>query len=120
MTRVHLIAADPHLSWEMPAGSGPRDWPESGQVELGLRPEAIAIHRAGSQDASPWSPVFDAQVRRLEFNGPEILATLSLGPHRVVARLASSFPVQDRQHLRVTLDLKQAVWFDPESGTALP
>jgi ABC-type sugar transport system ATPase subunit len=118
-TRIHLIAADPALSWLMPAGSGPPDWPESGQVELGLRPEAIAIHQPGASSASPSSPIFDAQVRRLEFNGPEILATLSLGPHRLVARLPASLPIHDRQQLRVILDLSHAVWFEPESGRAL-
>ncbi len=101
----------------MPAGSGPHHWPESGQVELGLRPEAIAIHHDGASP-SP-SPVFDAQVRRLEFNGPEILATLALGPHRLVARLPASLPLSDRQHLRVSLDLGHAAWFDPGSGRSL-
>jgi ABC-type sugar transport system ATPase subunit len=118
-TRIHLIAADPALSWLMPAGTGPREWPDSGQVELGLRPEAIAIHHPGASSASPSSPMFDAQVRRLEFNGPEILATLSLGPHRLVARLPASLPISDRQHLRVILDLSHAVWFEPESGKVL-
>jgi ABC-type sugar transport system ATPase subunit len=118
-TRIHLIAADPALSWLMPAGTGPREWPESGQVELGLRPESIAVHHPGTSSASPSSPVFDAHVRRLEFNGPELLATLSLGPHRLVARLPASLPISDRQHLRVILDLDHAVWFELESGRAL-
>ncbi len=103
----------------MPAGSGPREWPDPGQVELGLRPESIAVHHPGASSASPSWPIFDAQVRRLEFNGPEILATLSLGPHRLVARLPASLPISDRQHLRVILDLSHAVWFEPESGRAL-
>ena len=77
----------------MPAGSGRTQWPESGQVELGLRPEAIAVQHDGVSDASPSSAVLDAQVRRLEFNGPEVLATLSLGPHRLVARLPASLPI---------------------------
>ena len=93
-TRIHLIAADPALSWLMPASTGPLDRPESGQVELGLRPESIAVHHAGVSSTSPSSPIFDAQVRRLEFNGPEILATLSLGPHRLVARLPASLPIR--------------------------
>ena len=103
----------------MPASSGPREWPESGQVEFGLRPEAIAIHQAGASPSSPSSPVFEARVRRLEFNGPEVLATLSLGPHRLVARLPASIPIANRQHLRVILEMSQVVWFEPESGRAL-
>ncbi len=42
-----------------------------------------------------------AQVRRLEFNGPELLATLALGPHRLVARLPASQPIEDRQRVEV-------------------
>ena len=120
-TRVHLIAADRSPELGDAGRLGPA---RLAGVGPGRARSAAGSHRHPPRrrhpDASPWSPVFDAQVRRLEFNGPEILATLSLGPHRVVARLASSFPVQDRQHLRVTLDLKPAVWFDPETGTALP
>ena len=104
----------------MPAGAGPTQWPESGQVELGLRPEAIRVEHEGVSHASPYSAVLDAQVRRLEFNGSEVLATLSLGPHRLVARLPTSLPIQDRQHLRVSLDLSHAVWFDPGTGRVLP
>jgi ABC-type sugar transport system ATPase subunit len=118
-TRIHLIAADRSLGWAMPAGSGPRQWPASGLVALGIRPESIGVHHDGASHTSPTSVVLDAQVRRLEFNGPEVLATLSLGPHRLVARLPASLPVHDRQHLRVILDLSQVVWFEPESGRVL-
>jgi multiple sugar transport system ATP-binding protein len=117
--RIHLIGADRSLSWAMPAGSGPHDWPESGQVELGIRPEAIAVHPPGPPPASASSPIFDAQVRRLEFNGPEVLATLSIGPHRLVARLPASLPIRDRQHFRMTLELGRAAWFETGSGCAL-
>ena len=103
----------------MPAGTGPTQWPESGQVELGVRPEAIRVQRDGERRASPSSAILEAQVRRLEFNGPDVLATLALGPHRLVARLPASLPIHDRQHLRVTFDLRHAVWFDSESGGVL-
>ena len=103
----------------MPAGSGPREWPESGQVELGLRPEAIGIHQASDSPRSPSSPVFEAQVRRLEFNGPDVLATLSLGPHRVIARLPAGRPIQERQRLHILVDMSQAAWFEPTSGQSL-
>jgi multiple sugar transport system ATP-binding protein len=120
LTRVHLIAADRSLSWTMPAGSGPRETPDGGQVELGIRPEAIAVHAPGDPPAPESSPILEAHVRGLEFNGHEVLATLSLGPHRLVARLPASLPIQDRQQLRVHLDLARAAWFEPESGGALP
>jgi multiple sugar transport system ATP-binding protein len=119
LTRVHLIAADRSMTWTMPAGAAPRESPESGQVELGVRPEAIAVQPPGALPASAWSPILDAHVRGLEFNGHEVLATLSLGPHRMMARLATSLPIHDRQHLRVSLDLSRAVWFEAESGKVL-
>jgi ABC-type sugar transport system ATPase subunit len=119
VSRIHLIAADRSLSWELPAGAGPAPWPESGQLELGMRPEAIGVHGDDVSHSSASWPTFDAQVRRLEFNGPEVLATLSLGPHRLVARLPAGLPIRDRQHLRIILDLSRAVWFDPESGRVL-
>jgi ABC-type sugar transport system ATPase subunit len=116
LTRVHLIAADRSMSWIMPPGTGPRESPASGQVELGIRPEAIAVQPPGVTSASP---ILDAHVRGLEFNGHEVLATLSLGPHRLVARLPTSLPIQNRQHLRVSLELSRAVWFEAESGRVL-
>jgi ABC-type sugar transport system ATPase subunit len=118
-TRVHLIAADRSLSWTMPAGAGPRETPASGQVELGVRPESVAVHAAGCPPAATSSPILEAQVRGLEYNGHEVLATLSIGPHRLVARLPSGPPIRDRSHLRITLDLGRSSWFDPERGVAL-
>jgi ABC-type sugar transport system ATPase subunit len=118
-TRVHLLAADRSLSWTMPAGAGPTEPPASGRVELGIRPESITVHAAGSAPGPPDSPLLEAQVRGLEFNGHEVLATLSIGPHRLVARLPSSLPIADRPHLRVGLDVDRASWFDPERGGAL-
>jgi ABC-type sugar transport system ATPase subunit len=118
--RIHLIAADRSLSWAMPVGTGPAEWPESGRVDLGIRPESITVHQPGMSPPSPAAPMVDAQVRRLEFNGPEILATLALGPHRMVARLPASLPIRDRQRLGVALDLRHAAWFESEGGRALP
>jgi ABC-type sugar transport system ATPase subunit len=119
LTRVHLIAADRSLSWTMPASTGPGELPASRQVELGIRPEAIAVHRQGIPSASDCRPTLEADVRGIEFNGHEVLATLSLGPHRLVARVPASLSIHDRQHLQVSVDLRRAVWFDADSGKAL-
>jgi multiple sugar transport system ATP-binding protein len=118
-TRVHLIAAERSMSWTMPADAGPGESRASGQFELGIRPESIAVDAPGVPSASASWPVLEAHVRGLEFNGHEVLATLSLGPHRLVARLPASLPIQDRQHVRVGFDLSRAVWFEPETGRAL-
>ncbi len=116
-TRLHPIAAERGIGWGVAEGIGPRPWPSSGRVEIGLRPESIAIRREGEDH--PERPVVEAQVRRLEFNGPEILATLALGPHRLVARFPSEIPVRERETLRIAIDLRRASWFEPETGRAL-
>jgi ABC-type sugar transport system ATPase subunit len=119
--RFHLLAADPALSWTVPIESLATGSPRaSGPIELGLRPEAIAVREPGpSAEASPSSAILCGQVRRSEFNGAELLATLALGPHRLVARLPANQDIQDRQRVQVVLDLGRAVWFDPASGLAL-
>jgi multiple sugar transport system ATP-binding protein len=116
--RIHPIAAAEHaLSWTLPGDSLPAG---IDQVELGLRPEAIRVKEAGpSAEAPTSSPTLPAQIRRLEFNGAEILATLTLGPHRLVARLPASRSIHDRQRVHVVLDLDRAAWFDPATGRAL-
>jgi multiple sugar transport system ATP-binding protein len=115
--RIHPIAAEHGLSWTLPGDSLPAG---IDQVELGLRPEAIRVSEPGpSAEASTSSPTLPAQIRRLEFNGAEILATLTLGPHRLVARLPASQSIHDRQRVHVVLDLDRAIWFNPTTGGAL-
>ncbi len=119
--QIHVIAAKQGLSWPM-AGSGPPAvWLEGiDRIELGLRPEAISVRTYGpSSEAPPSSPTFPAQVLRLEFNGPDLLATLALGPHLLVARVPASQPISEREVVQVVLDLDRAVWFDPATGRAL-
>jgi multiple sugar transport system ATP-binding protein len=115
--RIHPIAAEHGLSWTLP-----RDTLPAGidQVELGLRPEAIRVSESGPSAEDPASsPILLAQVRRLEFNGAELLATLALGPHRLVARLPAGQAIHDRQRVHVVFDLARAVWFDPDTGHAV-
>lgn len=119
LIRVQPIAADRSHGWLMPARLGPRDWPGDGHVELGIRPEAIRFHDDETPVGEASSAPLEAQVRRLDSTGPERFATLSLGPHRVVARWPGNLGVIERMRLRVTLDLGRASWFEPDSGRAL-
>ncbi len=113
-TRIHPIAAEHGLSWTLPGDSLPSGIDE---VELGLRPEAIRVSEGGQSADDPGSsPTLLAQVRRVEFNGAELLATLTLGPHRLVARLPASQSIHDRQRVHIVLDLERAAWFDPATG----
>ena len=56
---------------------------------------------------------------RLEFNGPDLLATLAVGPHRLIARLPTDLALEDRQRVELVLDLSKAVWFDQTTGESL-
>ena len=119
--KVIPLAADVALSWTPGTDSLPPGWEGTTKLfDLGVRPEAITVNEADVPTESPAArPKVIAQVRRLEFNGPELLATLALGPHRLIARLPASQPIEDGQRVEVLLDLSRAVWFDQSTGKAL-
>jgi len=118
--RVHPFDTDRALYWADPE-SLPRDWEGTTRLfDLGIRPEAISVREPGGSSGSPPSVVsLGAHVRGLEFSGPELLATLTLGPHRLIARLPATQAIQDRQRVEMLLDLSRAVWFDQTTGAAL-
>jgi multiple sugar transport system ATP-binding protein len=115
------LAADVALAWTPGVDSLPADWEGTTKLfDLGVRPEAITVNVAnGTTDLASSRPKVVAQVRRLEFNGPELLATLALGPHRLVARLPASQSIADGQRVEMLLDLSRAIWFDQSTGEAL-
>ena len=120
--RVVPLATEVALTWPSGTANLPPDWEGTTRLfDLGIRPEAITVSADADPAASGSSvPKVIAQVRRLEFNGPELLATLALGPHRLVARLPAGQPIEDRQRVEVRFDLTRAVWFDQSTGEALP
>jgi ABC-type sugar transport system ATPase subunit len=119
--KVIPLAADVALSWTPGTDSLPPGWEGTTKLfDLGVRPEAITVNRVDVPTEAPSPrPKVIAQVRRLEFNGPELLATLALGPHRLIARLPASQPIEDGQRVEVLFDLSRAVWFDQSTGEAL-
>jgi ABC-type sugar transport system ATPase subunit len=119
--RIHPIATDRASSWTTTKASLPTGWEGTSRLfDLGLRPEAISLRdHNGASETRPSMPVLSAQVRRSEFNGPELIATLALGPHELIARLPARQPVEDRQRVEIVLDLSKAVWFDQSTGEAL-
>ena len=50
---------------------------------------------------------------------PELLATLAVGPHRLIARLPASQALEDGQRVEAVLDLSKSVWFDQTTGEAI-
>jgi ABC-type sugar transport system ATPase subunit len=119
--RIHPVGAERSLPWTAPVELLPRGWSGTTRLfDLGLRPEAIAVREpATTGESSPYSPSVTARVRRLEFNGPELLATLEMWPHRLVARLPASQKLEEQQRIEAILDFSRAVWFDQSTGAAL-
>jgi multiple sugar transport system ATP-binding protein len=118
--RVIPLAAEVSLAWPPGDKLPPHSEGTTRLFDLGLRPESITVSAVDDPTAAASSrPKAIAHVRRLEFNGPELLATLALGPHRLVARLPASQPIDDRQKVEALFDLSRAVWFDQSTGKAL-
>lgn len=118
--QVHLVAAEPAMSWLLHARWAPAEWPEDGLVELGIRPESIRLLQG---DAPPgpgwWSEPLNAQVRRVDVSGPDAFATVSLGPHRLVVRPGDAGVILVPSNVRITFDLRMMLWFEPASGRVL-
>jgi ABC-type sugar transport system ATPase subunit len=116
--RIQPVDADRSLCWTIPIGSLPPDWPATiHEIELGLRPEAISVQ--DKLEAAESQPTLSAQIRRLDFNGPELLATLAVGPYQLVARLPAGAAIHEKQQVLLSLDLGRATWFEPMSGRAM-
>ncbi len=119
--KVIPLAADHAFAWTSSAEKLPDGWQGTTRLfDLGLRPEAITVGAIDSAtDETPARAKLVARIRRLEFNGPEVLATLMLGPHRLTARLPARQPVADNQSVSLFLDLDHARWFDQSTGMAI-
>jgi ABC-type sugar transport system ATPase subunit len=119
--RIRPIGTERTISWSEPASSLPRGWGGSTRIfDLGIRPEAISVRQTESaSDRSSLLSTLSARVGRLEYTGPDLLAALAVGPHRLIARLPTNLALEDRQRVEVVLDLSKAVWFDQTTGAAI-
>jgi multiple sugar transport system ATP-binding protein len=119
--RILPVGADASSDWSTTREWLPTEWDgQPCRLDLGIRPEGLALH--DSQESNLPGSSFahlTAQVRDLEFSGPEVLATLAAGPHRLVARWPATQRAQVRDAVRLTFDLRTASWFDPVGGCAL-
>jgi multiple sugar transport system ATP-binding protein len=118
--RFRPIGTDRPLCWHEPISGLPCGWEGTTRIfDLGIRPEAISVRNAdGATTTATSAPSITARVARLEFNGPELLATLAAGPHRLIARLPASEALADGQRVEAVFDLRNAVWFDQTTGEA--
>jgi ABC-type sugar transport system ATPase subunit len=120
--RVQPVAADRALGWNTSALYLPAAWDgRSSQLELAVRPEALALFDSASRALpQPACAILSACVSRLEYTGPDLLAALCVGPHRLVARASASRQIYVRDQVKITLDMRRVSWFDRATGAALP
>jgi multiple sugar transport system ATP-binding protein len=88
------------------------------EIDLGLRPEHVALARDGLAPSFVRLPG-EVMVRHVEFLGHESLATVAVGVQDVTLRLAPGAAVRPGDRLAVAFDLARASWFGPGTGTAL-
>jgi ABC-type sugar transport system ATPase subunit len=118
---IHPVGTDASLRWPVARESLPRGWAGATRLfDLGFRPESILVREPGGVSESPArSARLSAMVRTVEFTGPALLATLAVGPHRLIARLPRGQTIHESQRVEVVVDLARAVWFDQPSGLAV-
>jgi multiple sugar transport system ATP-binding protein len=116
---VHLDELGP---WPIPLArpwTSPISEQGNSRVDLGLRPEQVAIRPAGPFSPRSIPPTGPATIRRLEAAGHEILAYLDLGPLELTSRLPPRNPFRVGERVLVDLDFEQASWFDSSTGERL-
>ena len=117
-TRIRVVGAPDETAWILAEGD-PRAAPlvQRGvrRIDLGIRSEHIRVVEPSDESAF----VVRGLVRRLEPHGHETRATLAIGPHALIVRLAARTPVGIDDPVQVALDPRGIVWFDPDSGLAL-
>jgi ABC-type sugar transport system ATPase subunit len=119
---IRALEFDRASEWTTSSECLPASWDEATRhLELGIRPEAITLRNdLGSIEPCPAWPCWTATVRQHEFNGPDVLVTVTDAHHRLVVRLPSHQAVAEGQRVGVVLDMSRAVWFEPQTGAALP
>lgn len=121
---IRLAGVDEGPAWNLPTtskGAMPLAGRHAGAIDLGIRPEAIAVAGEGIED-EPGSTCrrVMTRVQRLERLGHETIATVALGPYLLNLRLSPSATPAVGDRLAIGLDLGRASWFDAESGRACP
>jgi multiple sugar transport system ATP-binding protein len=86
------------------------------RVVAGMRPEALRLAAGDSE------PALSATAEVVELTGPELMATLRLGPEggrRVVASLPARTPLREGDACRLVVDAESIHLFEPDTGKAL-
>ncbi len=85
------------------------------KVILGVRPEHIS---AASAERAPGSE-FEAQVERVESNGPDNWLHVSAGGHVLVVRAGRDTSATSQQTIHLAVNMAQVHFFDPETEKAI-
>ncbi len=99
------------------AGTAPEGSPE--RIDLGIRPEHVHIDGGDPFAFETIALKGTAEVRRLEPLGHETLATLGVGAHPLIVRLASRSCPAPGERVRVSFESRRIVWFDAGTGAAI-
>lgn len=85
--------------------------------DLGVRPECVAVATdPGAVPISDHSWRLPATVRRLEYQGDAVLATLSTADHTLVAKVPAVAALAEGQEVAAIIDPDRASHFDPVTG----
>jgi multiple sugar transport system ATP-binding protein len=90
-----------------------------GPIELGIRPEHVAVPEDGTAVVATAALVVRGTVHRREPLGHEIRASLEVGPHALALRLPPETAAPIGDVLTARIDLARACWFDPRTGERL-
>jgi ABC-type sugar transport system ATPase subunit len=118
--RLHLVGSDPQDAWRIPMGTAPFQELPLNQPQLlglGIRPEAVDL-AGGSVGPTPpeMTLPIGVVIRRVEYRGGSVLASLAIGSHRLFAWLSTSLDLQEGQRAVALVDLQRCSWFDPQGG----
>jgi len=121
VARVRLLESGGTVSWTTTHSFLPAHWEgTSCRFDLGIRPESLwFVDPAGGLESSSTTPRFSAHVRQLAFHGPDVLATVAVGPCQLVARLPAQSNIAAGGAVTLALDMSRVTFFDSTTGTAL-
>jgi ABC-type sugar transport system ATPase subunit len=90
----------------------------SGEIDCGVRPEAIRLHLANGDDESyvPGQVRLHGRVVLVERLGADAFAYVQVGDQVVACRVDPEFTVAPEATAFLDLDFRRASWFDRESG----
>lgn len=116
--RAVITMATPACELELPAQQAARlaSW-HNQDIVLGIRPEQVLA--APMENDPPATIAICARLQRTELQGASLYGHFSVGQQSWIAHLPDTGPLCPGTDWRLTLNLAQAHFFDPVSGSAV-